>query len=102
MVDMTITEEAVGDLRFIASEIAKADTNLAKYQQMRDDAIRAYAAEGATLRELADAAGISFQRVGQIAGKPAIEKPEGCLFECDTLSNGQTFHNEECPNAVTA
>lgn len=52
------------------TQVTRAARKAALASQARDDAIRKAKSDGATLRAIAEAAGLSFARIHQIVKKP--------------------------------
>jgi transcriptional regulator with XRE-family HTH domain len=60
-------------LREIGTECLRARAEVSRLETLRDQLIRQAAAEGMSLRRIADDAGVSFQRVAQILNQESKE-----------------------------
>lgn len=70
VLDMTLTDEQATTLGLAADIVRSAKEAYDEARAEREDAIRSIAAEGASYRDIAEYAGISYQRIFQILGEP--------------------------------
>lgn len=102
---MELTDAQIATLRLAANTVKSAKEAYDEARSERETAIRAMAAEGASYRDIAEHAGISYQRIFQILGEPdtrlrmgdTIEAFCPCCFakpgEPCTGNQGKFHHN---------